>query len=249
MDPIFIDPIDLINKDLTKSIYNIYFSALSVKRVLLNFGWHSSMSDMSCGRTIINRYFTYEELQKLIGPDMSGPLAHNVDQYDCFIWISKEIRESKSRIFKAFTLSHEFQHIAQHEHSAKLYVFGILLRTYFSEIKKLDNQMYWKLPNEYDAITKSKSIVCQLFGENDVNSYIDSILSDPSESDSHEYWKFVKDVKRDDKYVWENESEKTQNANLSSIEAYLTCKKTVSAALKKDYDIFRTVINESNHDK
>lgn len=141
------------------------------------------------------------EIHKAYG---NGCFANNL--YDHFIWISKRICEAKDIPF-TLIYTHELHHLIRHLFkNENLYLLGKIFR----EIVKndLDN------PIEFDCDIKSKKIAIDIFGEDDVNSFLENPDIDFPRIDER-YKKLLKwdinkafDVEDEAiKFIWDNEEE------------------------------------------
>lgn len=126
----------------------------------------------------------------------------NYDHYDYIIYISLKIRESDNDIFKAFTISHELQHLLQEitlSNTLKL-KSSILFKYYILKRKNPH-----KLPREIDSFRKSKIIITRIYGEEEINNFIAQQISTTKDNDIKKYWEYVKSINTKGPYFLEKE--------------------------------------------
>jgi hypothetical protein len=186
----------------------------------------------------------------------------NFSGYKFIIYISKEIAEADSEIFKSLTIAHEFQHVLQEE----VYIRGItnkdiLLKKYL-RLKDLFNFInYLNHPTEIDAFTKAKEITNSLSGEKEVEDFLekqiskwDSLLSKTRNTSSREkwdkekqYWQYIKNLNVKKSYDLGNEYEKLWNRYQTKIDEDLLSVKSNIEENKIDfilaYDIYSSECN------
>lgn len=181
------------------------------KKIMIYFGWKSERTLHALGRTYI---YNVEAHQDLIRHEFSE-VYDRLQPFEFYILIAPEIYEHEDRVFRTFTLAHEFQHVVQYLISRCHVLIGRVLFEYFW-LKKNDNLAFKRIPYEFDARRMAKLIAYKMHTKTKVDQYLENIISSGQEDEKNEC-QFLKDIDIGLKYDLIAEYDKSWRQHRKSI--------------------------------
>lgn len=157
----------------TKSIIK-YFPELKDIKVLLYFNHRPN--DYRNWRHGISTTFPLDYPDSCIKLEFPY-LAIKIEKYskiDFVIHFSKLVIEGEE-IRRHLEISHEFQHVSQYHRNKTIYLYSCILR-YLLGDKAIPEE---KIPTEYDATRKSKIVTYSIYRKEEIDRYIQKMLSYP----------------------------------------------------------------------
>jgi len=204
--------------------FNNQIYSIDSKDILVYFASISSNPYMWFGRlgTMKVKYSPdHDRFFKLLSQktniEISAQNLRRYQQVKYFIFLSSDIRDSDSNIFKVHTIAHELQHIVQGINNELNRKRASVLTQYFYLKGNWINEIYRKLPFEFDAFLISKRTNYSLYGNKEVDNFLADIIKESKPRDKS-YWEFVDSIEVNDEYDLNAEMETLWEEHINSIE-------------------------------
>ena len=190
----------------------VYFASISSHPSL----WFGQLGTMKVKYSPDHDRF-FELLSQKTNIEISAQNLRRYQHVKYFIFLSSDIRDSDSNISKVHTIAHELQHIVQDINNELNRKRASVLIQYFYLKGNWVNEIYRKLPIEFDAFLVSKKTNYSLYGKKEVDNFLADIIKKSKPRDKS-YWEFVDSIEVNDEYDLNTEMETLWEEHINSIE-------------------------------